>query len=88
MTPGCEGSQPLRGPECSLEISGEMVIGDRSYLVVREARHPGGIVERLRGDLSRRPISLQLHDYEVALGIDAQDVDEAAKVGLDLATYH
>ena len=76
------------GSEFALKVSIEIVVGDCSYPVVREARHPGGVVERLRGDLSWRPVSLQLHHHEVALEIDTQDVDEAAKVSFDFATYH
>ena len=42
--------------------------------------YPGCTVECLRGDLSRRPVPLQLHDHKIALGtnahgINAQDVE-------------
>ena len=61
---------------------------DPDLLVNRRVKHRAEDDVRpgvgLGGDLARRPVSLQLHDHEVALGIDAQDVDEAAEVGFDL----
>ena len=53
--------------------------------VGRQPGHPRGVVQRLRHDLARRAVALQLDQHQGAIGRDGQQVD-AAPVAGDLLT--
>jgi hypothetical protein len=52
-----------------------------------EARHAGGVVKCLCSDQPRCLVSLELHDDQVPIAVDAKEVDRTAR-RLDLVPDH